>query len=317
MNNKCPSFISIEKEVDLSSVVINLRDLNEIFRDCFEISRNLVEYHYSHPDPGEYRLFLKGIIDDLENTHYGIMTLYNEGEKQDYKPIWINAIPLIRGQVEWVYSVALLIREPDKYFPDFGCDGLKKFFFRHVLEKEETKKLPQFKKINNQNYIRLAKDLLILKNFNNENLVSRKDLEEIENHVKNGKRYRGYKFPNAGEIKDILPYDANDPIKTILCRLFSDYIWLCEFVHGSIHKFIAINSLQHNVNPILFEHEVTIGNLMLNYLSILIILTDILKVINQKVKLRGKLLEGWNIYKGCSIRSSFYWDTWAKIAMDF
>lgn len=142
-------------------------------------------------------------------------------------------------------------------------------------------------------------------------------MEKIECKVRNGDTsIKGFPGPKK-IIETIHGADVSDKILDVLKRLYIEYIWLSSYTHGSTMSgyWREILCRDHIDHELLLEKEVRDPVYSLNHLAILIVLTDLQKVINNPVVLRVGLSDAWEQYENSSIISKIAWNNWAKIEM--
>ena len=124
---------------------LDVLKINESINKCFNLAISKVEDNFYIEDPKAkgLKFELKNIISGMKDTHEVICEIYKKyALKKQSKNLC--AIPLVRTQVESVYLLALIFRNPEKWLSEFYSYSYKKITQRIIYENEERKNLKRF-----------------------------------------------------------------------------------------------------------------------------------------------------------------------------
>jgi hypothetical protein len=308
----------LKEDIDPNKEV-SCKVLDKYLLNCFKISNDLVHKDFIYKDKKGFRIELNHILLEMRDTHEIIREIYKKYRSNDESKV-LCAIPLVRAQIESVYTIALLRRNFEEMMSLFVISSWKQFYEKSLYELEECKNLPRFKE--------QFEDLNSLKNFIisigkkyslDSNIV--RDLDNIEKNIINGIFSNFQKFPTPTKIMEkIFKIDRNNPIITVLSRLYINYRWLSSYTHGnsmSGYTREAIKQSQFYLDLLLkkeklFQNQIVDPNLNLDYLSISIVLTDCCGFVNKADELKHALVELWADFCDFSLIGKFVWDNWAK-----
>ena len=165
------------------------------------------------------------IFYSMRATHYAIRELLLKGFKN---PIVVNAMPLVRGQLEAVYSMALIAEQPES-LDLYLKSGWKRMYVGQLLLREQYK----------SNADAISKmdtaltDLALLQQMSGVTDEERAtiDFDELGSPLPGSFTRKPIgKFPTPGGV---IPKVKDDDLRVLLTRLYPEYQNLCVFVHGS------------------------------------------------------------------------------------
>jgi hypothetical protein len=171
------------------------------------------------------RVHLHQIFLSMRHAHRAIRELLRpEGEQ----PLSVNAMPLVRAQIETLYAICLIVEKPQS-LDDYLKDGWKKLFIRHLLMRAECSTLPRV----SSGLAKADKWIELMRISAGVSEIEKQTMEMEELGVKLGPGIVASKiapFPTPGLVISRIT-DPNR--KRMLMRIYPDYQFFCGFVHFS------------------------------------------------------------------------------------
>jgi len=174
------------------------------------------------------RMHFSELFHSMKWTHASIRDLLRH---ETTKPMSVDAMSLVRTQLESLYAICLLVESPT-YLSVYLKDSWKKLYIRFLLQREECQSLGRFSKYINEQAIPILEQMASLIGVSPDEMLTI-DYDELGQSPPPGfvpKRIS--KFPSPRAIIR-LTTDA-DRIR-MLTRLYPEYQFLCSFVHVSPH----------------------------------------------------------------------------------
>jgi hypothetical protein len=266
--------------------------------------------HFSLDERGH----ISQIFLSMKTTHAGIRKLL---EQEDQNPISVNAMPLVRVQLETLFALNLIVERPAT-FPTYLKDGWKKLYVRHLWFREESKGLPRI----TEGLRHVEPGLEIMRKLSGvtdeEKLTI--DVEELGIAPPVGfqpKRIRG--FPTPGEVLDQI---TEPDRQRMLARLLPEYAFLCSFVHVSPHSrtFPAIfdsrqpygNLFTSGQKYEMFQKELAGPAMWLDLLSVVQSCCEFVTVYPADIDLVATVTEAWKVVHDQSLIGRKVWELRAK-----
>jgi hypothetical protein len=307
-----------DEDIDINRK-ISCKKLDKCLLNCFKIANDLILEDFIYEDKKDFRFELNNILLEMRDTHEMIREIYKKYRSNDESKV-LCAIPLVRAQIESVYTIALLRRNFKEMIELFIISSWKKFYQKSFFELEERKNLPRFDQ--QTKYLKSLRNFIVAigKKYSFDPNIEN-ELTLIEEKIKKGKLYHFKKFPTPGKVVEkIFEIDEKDPILIVLTRLYINYGWLSSYTHGNSMSGYTRDAIKHSKMYLdlliqkekLFQKQIVYPNLVLDYLSVVIILTEICSFGNNPNKLRIALSEFWADFCDSSLLGKFVWENWAK-----
>jgi len=306
---------SVKKDIDPNNEA-DCNELDKMISGCINVAHVNVENDLKEGFPIGTNIRFAGLLKKSLETHQVIRDIYRNYGK-DYQPHQLCALPLARQQIELVFNLALLARNPDKWISIYERHALINIYQRHLYEAEETKDLPRFSD-GTRKRGELLNSWMLGKGPVPINQPFKEDeLREIERSVEIGSRPKGLDdFPLPRRIIDEIPEDDNDKIIEVLFRLYVEYRWLSGYVHLSDWALMTRNVIDAKNPQIDLEDfhrkEVRTPVLSRSYLGMLIAATDVSSYLKNPVNLRVRLIDAWKLFEPIDFLFVFVWEKWAK-----
>jgi hypothetical protein len=135
---------------------------------------------------------------------------------------------VVRAQVETLYAICLIVEKPCS-ISDYLRDGWKKLFIRHIAMREECRALPRVTAA-------LAKQKASFEEFRVAAGVTKAEEQALEAEELGTKRPAGVgsaKFAQFPTPNRVIAKISDPNRKRMLMRLYTEYEYLCGFVHLS------------------------------------------------------------------------------------
>src|SRR5579859_5495153 len=128
---------SINTDIDLDAKW-DARDADAAVNRCVAAATESLKCETTRLDASR-RVHLHQILISMKHAHRAVRELLRHEGRE---PLAVNVMPLVRTQVETLYSLCLIIEQPTAL--DFYLkDGWKKLFVRHIAMREECLTLPR------------------------------------------------------------------------------------------------------------------------------------------------------------------------------
>jgi hypothetical protein len=230
-------------------------------------------------------------------------------------------IPLVRAQVESIYTISLLLLKQNKMFKKFVRSSWLNYY------QIETYKIEESKKIYRSNYKKThqrLQDLIVSKDYKDrfKKILTKNDLMQIENQLKKGNIDSLGQFPTPLKaIQELTIGKNNNPpsyrssLLKVLKKIYIRYRSLCLYMHGSEIQNFAGRSLRTGEIAYvkkLNENVLEFPLRELDYLSIAIVFTILYGYAKQPLEILINLNAIWNEIEKFSLLGKYSWNTWAK-----
>lgn len=259
--------------------------------------------------------FLSGMKDTLSVIRLIHQKYYDASTSE-----LICAIPLTRGLVESVFTIAVLLRFP-QMFASFEQVSEANEHYRHVYLKQESKNLSRLFSGYSETSDKHRNSLLNIHGFLEIPFMV-EEVNAIDNLAEQGKNLPNqYRFLTPMGVLDRITKDfPDDQILVVLKRLYIEYKWLCEYTHFrnfslSMAGYLRLKNVSESDKQELKEKEIVWPIIVTGFLSALIVLTDISQHINKPEELRVRLINDWDFFTKNCLLGIFAWDNWAKNTM--
>jgi len=321
---------SIKKDINLKKM-FDTKSLDKKINICINKIINFRSDDFKLKNTRGEIGILKSLCQGMKDNHEIIQDIYKEYySTHDSSQIYIPklkgeskilcTIPLIRTQLECVYTVALLLQKPRKMFKLYIKSSWEQFYQKLFYEFQERKKISRERKKYNKLCNLMKNDMLSKNNKLFNNVLKKQDLLEIEKKMNEGS-LETVLFPTPGKALFKLHTGINSrrPLVKILKRLYVEYKCLSGYTHGNEMLNFARTALELPFSNKIKAREVKEKEIVpmryLDYLSILIVITDIFRFVKTSktsLELGVNLNEGWNMIEDTSFLGNFVWENWAK-----
>lgn len=181
-----------------------------------------------------------GMLRQFLWTHKSIRLLMKNREENPAG--MADAMSLAREQVEKVYTVALLLEDPEKWTERYLKDAWRNDYERHLIEAHERHDLERYEDYLNTHSDGLHKERLELGITDEEEEFVEWRFENppgesappLPNNLK-GARETMKPFPTPATIIREL---ADPDLKVALVRLYREYSYLCGYSHSGFRKLL-------------------------------------------------------------------------------
>jgi len=250
----------------------------------------------------------------MKNTHLAIRKLL---EQEDKNPISVNAMPLVRNQLETLFALCLITEQPETVSL-YLKDGWKRLYVRHLWFREESKGLPRIKE--GLGHVEPSLEMTrILAGVSAEEKLTI-DVEELG--VTPPAEFKPQPirwFPTPGGVlKRIKDGDR----KRMLARLLPEYEFLCSFVHVSPHSKAFPTIFDHRQpyaamfttgqREEMFQKEIAGPALWLGLLSIVQSCCELVPVYQNDMQLVATLAGAWKTLQNLSLICQKIWELRAR-----
>jgi len=296
--------------------------LNAILKRSILYSQKLLRKNRNRSDLLEWGEVIIDFCNGMIDNHEIIYDIFSRYDCEDSDVIFLPlpkehtkvlcALPLIRAQIETVFSVVIVVRKKEEIYSEHVAGSMKKYFQRFIYLMRAKSGNPQFDEYFNKVYQPLKDFLTNKSGFHFFKPATEQELQNIENQVRSNHYSKLTKFPGPSEVLKQVK-KMNDPIYKVLAHLIADYMWLSGYTHGNqllgfSRRAILINRLRNYL-----KQEVTESNLYLSFLSILIVLTDLLKLYKDNfIELVKNISDGWEYMEKYSVLGQFVYEKWAR-----
>ncbi len=257
--------IDLEKALDAENFDDRLTRVVHPLALAFEGSEDL---------GSSFRHLVAGMLRQFLWTHKSIRLLMKNREENPAG--MADAMSLAREQVEKVYTVALLLEDPERWTERYLKDAWRNDYERHLIEAHERNTLERYENYLNKHSDGLHKERLSLGITDEEEEFVEWRFENPPGAPKSSplpSRLRAARetmasFPTpAGVVREI-----SDPdLKVALVRLYREYGYLCGYSHSGFRKLLpAYAEAEMELSPAQKEKIVDTEyaqSIMLSYLS--------------------------------------------------
>lgn len=281
----------------------------------------------------DFRLTLRFLLKSFVTTHESIIALLrhknelkfdgDRGQKATtlFGP---DAMSLVREQIEKVFTVALLIYEPDKWTKVYLQDDWRRLYENYLHEKEEKQKLERF----NEFHEIFAPEILNKLQHSYEIDEQQKAWVEFK-YANTGvdpprelNEARIKKFPTAGGVRTEL---MGTPLEAMLNRLYKEYNYISGYTHSGALKMqmlmmsdrLYTKRFSTAQSEEYFEREILGPSVDLSFCSSLAGCTEVLKYMRDNIEVLAALTEQWERLKKVSLFAKTLWALRGKDQLNF
>jgi len=242
-------------------------------------------------------------------THRAIATLLSKKEEDSaISPISIEAMSLAREQVESLFTVCLLLDNPNHWFSIYKKDSWKRKYWKYLLEKHEYEKLPRF-----ENYLNKEAPFY-LNRLQQLYGISSDEKAAIEFKFYNPNKQLPSSlqpFPTAGKAKKSI---KNTSIKYCLERWYQEYRYLSGYSHGHMVKPLGLAFLESRELNLTeeqkqkyYENELEHSSIV-SYVSSASACAEACPILDYDVEVIEALTKVWNELTDLSLLGKVFWD---------
>ena len=263
---------------------------------------------------GRYTAFhcanIQTTLESATATHRGIREVLGWGHND---PASVDALALARLPLEALYNICLFTENAD-WVDVYVRDGWKKQYVQHLLQELETQSLDRFTHATATARRRLTAlgDLVGIKAAQ----VATIEREHLGKEMPTGLEEEQIpRFPTPGVVLQELP-DGDK--RTMLERLYFEYIFLCSFVHGltDANLFKTMFNQQIELNIVkekdemgkVFYKEVALRAYTTSLLSIIQAATEVTALYPHDVELKAKVTTAWMEMSQDSLLGKVVWE---------
>jgi hypothetical protein len=243
----------------------------------------------------DQRGHLSKIFFAMGNVHRAIRHMLISDGKD---PIVVNAMSLVRAQVETLYAMCLIVEDPNS-LSLYLKDGWKKMYIQYLLRREECVGLPRVA-------AELQPHAIHIERFRVASGVTVAEQQTIDEEELGIARPPGTVQAHIGQFptpKAVLA-KINDPDrKLMLRRLYFEYQFLCGHVHFSPPSVILSTILDYR-QPLyqqstssqkyeIFQKEIVIPALGFDVLSVVQSCSEFVAIYPSDMDLVNAIADGW------------------------
>jgi hypothetical protein len=244
-------------------------------------------------------------------THASIRDLLRHETK---KPMSIDAMPLVRTQLESLYAICLIVEDPT-YLSVYLKDSWKKLYKRFLLQREECRHLPRFTEYLNVRALPNLNAMAALAGVSKDEITTI-DCDELGQIPVAGfvpKRIPQFPTPKV-VIRLIKEMNRN----RMLMRLYPEYQFLCSFVHVSPHpsmfkvmlddrapfgNLFTSSQVEH-----MFQNEIAGQALYIDLISVAQGCAEVLTLYRADLDLLKTVEEAWKLVCDHSLLGQIVWE---------
>ena len=227
-------------------------------------------------------------------------------KKEEEPALSIEAMSISREQVESLFTVCLLLDDPNYWFSVYKKDNWKRKYWSYLLQKHECEKLPRFKKSLNEIEPMFDK---LQKSYG----ISSDEKKAIEFKFCNPNKSlpSSLHFPTAGRAKDLI---KNTSIKDCLERWYQEYQYLSGYSHGHMVKPLGLSILESRELNIseeekqkYYENELE-PSLTVSYVSSASVCAESCPLLDYNIEVIEALTNLWNELTELSLLGKLFWN---------
>jgi hypothetical protein len=284
---------------------LNKEKIEKLLSRCFaEFEKSSGNLKDNYNDVDKYLKDMVYLMRDIHEVIIYIYGKYTESKSYDKAKI-LTIYPLVRTQIESIFNMAYLLRKPkeiDLFEYDSILSAYSNYYFKEKIIDEvlKTNELKERKEKVKKIFFNISPKSKI-KEIN-------KRFYEIEELIKGEDFPQWGFFPMPKRVLNSL--EKEDKIKKILKFFYYIYKWLSSIVHGSAELVFSKEMIKRDSYS--REKSKIEESLILSYLSILTVLTDLSSFINNPANLRGALTKAWLFFIERSYFAKYIYDEWVK-----
>lgn len=270
----------------------------------------------------EFSLVLQFLLKSFPITHESIIAIlrHNNDDKfngNDSKPVvprfGPDAMLLVRDQLEKVFTITLLLKDPVKWMRIYGQDDWRRLYERHLYEKDEKAELDRFSEYHGQ----IAPDNLESMRVGLGITDGQKEWVEFKYHhpgerpPNHLREHEVREFPTAGKIRSELKAHAAAPM---LNRLYKEYKYLSGYAHSGAVKMFAQGISDRRLNmpqesqERFFQNEILGPAVVTSFCASLAANTEAYQQLAGDMDLLAALTTQWEQLKRVSLLAKALWD---------
>jgi len=257
------------------------------------------------------RIHFTELFHSMKWTHESIRDLLRHETK---KPISIDAMPLVRTQLESLYAICLLVETPS-YLEVYLKDSWKKLYIRFLLQREECRSLGRFSKYLYEQALPNLEGMASFIGVSRDE-ISTIDYDELGQSPPSG--FIPVKIPRFPTPRAVIRRVSDADRSRMLIRLYPEYQFLCSFVHVSPHPgmFKVMLDDRHPLSNLfssdkmeyMFQNEIAGPALYIDLVSVAQGCAEIFTLYRDNLDLL-KVLEGaWKLITDSSLLGKVIWE---------
>jgi hypothetical protein len=257
------------------------------------------------------RVHFTQLFHAMKWTHASIRDLLRHETK---KPMSVDAMPLVRTQLDSLYAICLLVEAPS-YLSVYLKDSWKKLYIRFLLQREECRGLGRFSKYLNEQALPNLERMASLIGISRDEILTINCDELAQSPPSGFIPMRISRFPTP-RVVIRLTKDASR--NRMLTRLYPEYQFLCSFVHVSPHPgmFKVMLDDRHPLAGLfssekmdhMFQGEIAGPALYIDLISVAQGCAEILTLYRDNLDLL-KVVEGaWKLIADSSLLGRVIWE---------
>jgi hypothetical protein len=308
---------------DIESGVIDRARVESLNREMSTVTNRLVLRADERRDlDPEFNLVLQFLLRSFPTTHESMIAILrhrNEAKfdgdelKSAVTKFGSDAMLLARDQLEKVFTITLLLSDPERWFRIYSQDDWRRQYEKYLYEKSEKENLERFGEYHDLIAPAALEKLRIGVG------VSDEQKEWIEYKYNNAgtptpDRLRDHKvveFPTAGAARRELSTHDSSPM---LQRLYKEYKYLSGYAHSGAIKMFAQGisdrrlSVSQDAKERFFQNEILGPAIVGSYCASLAACTEAFGYLQGDLDLIAALTTQWEHLKKISLLAKALWD---------
>ena len=307
---KCLS--QVDADIDLSAKW-DARDADACVNRCVAAATDALKIDTPRLAQ-EQRAHLHQILASLRHSHRAVRELLRH---EDGDPLAVSVMPLVRTEVETLFSLCLIIEQPVT-LTEYLKDGWKRLFVRHRQMQLECPSIPRV----TEGLAQVEKWIDQMQITSRVSDIERRTIEaeEFGNPLPTGQSpVHINQFPTPSRIIERIMHPNR---QQMLLRLYPEYGFLCGFVHFSPATTI-LTSLLDSRQPYrkmfttgqieeMYQKEVVGPAMWLDVLSIVQSCAEFVEVYPGDVELVRACVEGWKMLSQNTFVGRVIWNLRTK-----
>jgi hypothetical protein len=259
------------------------------------------------------REHLSLILRSMLHTHRAIQRLLRT---EHIDPISVNAMPLVRTQIETLFALCLIVEKPSE-IASYEKDWWKKHYIRDLLLREECRSLPRIMSFLDAQAAALESARKVAGVTEQEKATV--DHEEMGVPLPPG--FKAAKIEAFPMPRTIIDRVREQDRKAMLMRLYPEYQLFCSFVHVSPGPRLMTGLLEPNLpigresglTPQQIEdklrHDIVVPATWMDLLSIVQSCSELCCIYPGDVELHVVLTETWNVLTERTLIGKSVWES--------